>query len=156
MPPEGALRASHTFAFERDFVGNWRCIPLCLRRKLDMAGIKLRLRHWLALTVHQRQDLVDWPDDAGALAALAERILTLTDRMDEGAAPRIPPVQGEPWQQDGVLPEHLRDEAAKAGHRLDGGRWGELAELERFALCKLARPGHDHHNLEAALSEILL
>jgi hypothetical protein len=30
-----------------------------------------------------------------------------------------------------------------------------LFELERFALCKLARPGHDHHNLDAAFSEIL-
>ena len=29
------------------------------------------------------------------------------------------------------------------------------SELERFALCKLARPGHDHHNLDAAFSEVL-
>ena len=28
-------------------------------------------------------------------------------------------------------------------------------ELERFALCKLARPGHDHHNLDAAFNEVL-
>jgi hypothetical protein len=34
-------------------------------------------------------------------------------------------------------------------------QWQQLNELERFALCKLARPGHDHHNLEAAFSEVL-
>ncbi|MFZ9947951.1 MAG: nitrate reductase associated protein, partial [Vulcanococcus sp.] len=29
-------QASHCFAFEQDFVGSWRCIPLCVRRKLDL------------------------------------------------------------------------------------------------------------------------
>ena len=30
-------------------------------------------------------------------------------------------------------------------------------ELERFALCKLVRPGHDHHNLEPLLfNEVLV
>ena len=30
-----------------------------------------------------------------------------------------------------------------------------MSELDRFALCKLVRPGHDHHNLDAAFSEVL-
>ena len=38
---------------------------------------------------------------------------------------------------------------------LSAQQWAELGELERFALCKLARPGHDHHNLEAAFAELL-
>ena len=32
-------QASHCFGFEKDFVGNWRCIPLCVRRKLDLIGV---------------------------------------------------------------------------------------------------------------------
>ena len=39
MLPEGSHPCSHCFGFERDFVGNWRCIPLCLRRKLDLCGV---------------------------------------------------------------------------------------------------------------------
>ena len=60
--------ASHCFAFEQDFIGNWRCIPLCVRRKLDLCGVKLKLNHWLELSQEQRQALVDWPDGADALA----------------------------------------------------------------------------------------
>ena len=56
--------ASHCFAFEQDFIGNWRCIPLCVRRKLDLCGVKLKLNHWLELSQEQRQALVDWPDGA--------------------------------------------------------------------------------------------
>ena len=49
--------ASHCFAFEQDFIGNWRCIPLCVRRKLDLCGVKLKLNHWLELSQEQRQAL---------------------------------------------------------------------------------------------------
>ena len=55
-------QASHCFRFEKDFVGDWRCIPLCVRRKLDLIGVKLKLSHWLELTQEQRQILVDWSD----------------------------------------------------------------------------------------------
>ena len=44
-----SISADHCFAFERDFVGTWRCIPLCVRRKLDLMGLKLKLSHWLEL-----------------------------------------------------------------------------------------------------------
>ena len=66
--------ASHCFAFEQDFIGNWRCIPLCVRRKLDLSGVKLKLNHWLALTQDQRQQLVDWPDTTDALLQLRDHL----------------------------------------------------------------------------------
>lgn len=151
MAPE----ASRCFGFEHDFVGNWRCIPLSLRRKLDLAGVKLRLSHWHALEPDQRGELVAWADDGPALQEMRARIAALTRPMAQGEAPALTPVRGEPWQEGGELPVALREAAAANGHRLDEERWRQLTELERFALCKLARPGHDHHNLPAALEEVL-
>jgi len=127
-------RANHCFGFEQDFVGNWRCIPLCVRRKLDLIGLKLKLNHWLAMSQAQRQDLVDWDDQPTALAGMAEHCRNLTRSMVDGEAKPLPPARGS---------------------ALGGEQWQQLNELERFALCKLARPGHDHHNLEAAFSELL-
>ena len=77
-------QASHCFRFEQDFVGSWRCIPLCVRRKLDLIGLKLKLNHWLALSQAQRQELVDWPDSAGALAQLRLHLQQLTRSMADG------------------------------------------------------------------------
>ncbi|WP_254934628.1 nitrate reductase associated protein [Cyanobium sp. WAJ14-Wanaka] len=37
---------------------------------------------------------------------------------------------------------------------LDSENWQQLGELWLFALWKLAKPGHNHHNLDAALHEI--
>ncbi|MEB3176700.1 MAG: nitrate reductase associated protein [Synechococcus sp.] len=148
-------QASHCFAFEQDFVGTWRCIPLCVRRKLDLMGLKLKLSHWLALEQPQRQTLVDWGDSNAALDDLREHLLQCTRVMADGEAKTLSPAQGEAWQRTDAVPEALQTAARAHGVELPLQRWAGLNELERFALCKLARPGHDHHNLPAAFTELL-
>ncbi len=148
-------QASHCFAFERDFIGDWRCIPLCVRRKLDLIGLKLKLSHWLAMSREQRQQLVDWDDQPLALAAMAEHCRNLTRAMADGEAKPLPPASHEPWQIGSAVAAHVATAAHQRGIQLSEEQWQQLNELERFALCKLARPGHDHHNLEAAFSEVL-
>ena len=76
--------------------------------------------------------------------------------MPEGMARDLPPAQGEPWQSDDVVPPLLSEAAERFDVDLSLIRWTTMSELERFALCKLARPGHDHHNLAAAFSEVLV
>ena len=147
--------SSHCFAFEQDFIGNWRCIPLCVRRTLDLCGVKLKLNHWLLLSKDQRQTLVDWPDGADALGQLRQHLRDCTRTMADGMAKDLPPVSSAPWQQVEVLPDAVQEAATARGVLLSLEQWARLSELDRFALCKLARPGHDHHNLDAAFSEVL-
>ncbi len=147
--------SSHCFAFEQDFIGNWRCIPLCVRRKLDLCGVKLKLNHWLLLSKDQRQTLVDWPDGADALGQLRQHLRDCTRTMADGMAKDLPPVSSAPWQQVEVLPDAVQEAATARGVLLSLEQWARLSELDRFALCKLARPGHDHHNLDAAFNEVL-
>ncbi|WP_398330457.1 nitrate reductase associated protein [Vulcanococcus sp.] len=149
------LQASHCFAFEHDFVGSWRCIPLCVRRKLDLIGLKLKLSHWLELSQAQRQELVDWPDQAEALQQLRTQLQTWTRPMADGEARPLPVAVAEPWQRSEPIPDQVQRAAQQRQVALSAQQWAELGELERFALCKLARPGHDHHNLEAAFAELL-
>ena len=148
-------QASHCFVFEQDFVGNWRCIPLCVRRKLDLIGIKLKLSHWLAFTQAQRQDLVDWPDQTPALTGMRSHLYALTRGMEAGMVKDLPIATNEPWQNLDVLPGSVQQAAIERSVAFNLAQWAALMELERFALFKLARPGHDHHNLDAAFSEIL-
>ena len=155
-PMTRTTQANHCFDFEQDFVGNWRCIPLCVRRKLDLSGVKLKLSHWLAMQHEQRQQLVDWDDRSQALTALAEHCRALTRGMADGEAGTCPKACNEPWQIRSAVAERVAAAAAIRGIELSLTRWQQLNELERFALCKLARPGHDHHNLEAAFSEVLI
>ncbi len=148
-------QASHCFAFEFDFIGTWRCIPLCVRRKLDLIGLKLKLSHWLEFSYQQRQQLVDWPDAAIALEELRQYLRICTGKMVDGEAVSFSPARGEAWQNSGLIPELLIEAAVGRQIVLDLDRWALLSELERFALCKLVRSGHDHHNLTAAFIEML-
>ena len=148
-------QASHCFGFEHDFIGNWRCIPLCVRRKLDLIGLKLKLNHWLAMSQAQRQQLVSWGDQPSQLTAMAEHCRALTSTMADGEAKPLPPACNEAWQTTTQVAEHVQEAAMQRQIAISLEQWQQLNELERFALCKLARPGHDHHNLEAAFSELL-
>ena len=149
------LQASHCFAFEHDFVGSWRCIPLCVRRKLDLIGLKLKLSHWLELSQAQRQQLVDWSDQAEALQQLRDQLLAWTRPMADGEARPLPMAVAEPWQRSEPVPDEVQRAAQQRHVALSAQQWAGLGELERFALCKLARPVQDHHNLEAAFVELL-
>jgi hypothetical protein len=149
-------QANHCFAFEQDFVGTWRCIPLCVRRKLDLIGLKLKLNHWLELRQDERQQLVDWPDDHEALQDLRQHLQQRTASMADGEAKPLPPALAEPWQIANSVPPEVARAARDRQVNLRSEHWAALGELERFALCKLARPGHDHHNLGAAFAELLL
>ena len=148
-------QSRHCFAFEQDFIGSWRCIPLCVRRKLDLVGLKLKLSHWLEMSHEQRQDLVDWDDSPDHLAQMRDQLRAWTASMADGVLKDLPPAQTEPWQLTDQLPDQLLDAARRRGIDLTTQAWMRMRELDRFALCKLARPGHDHHNLEAAFSEVL-
>ena len=117
--------------------------------------MKLKLNHWLELSQEQRQALVDWPDAADALEQLRQHLRACTRSMADGMVKDLPPVSGAPWQQ-AELPAAVQEAATVRGVVLTLEQWTQLSELDRFALCKLARPGHDHHNLEAAFSEVLV
>jgi hypothetical protein len=146
-------RHDHCFRFEADFVSDLRCIPMAVRRKLDLAGVKLKLSHWHHLADEERQRLLAWPDDATAVANLEGWLRQRTAAMAEGAAGRLEPADGTPWQQDETLPEVLLASCRELGVRLPPEAWRNLDELQRFALVKLSHPGHEHRNLPRALVE---
>ncbi|KEF42031.1 MAG: hypothetical protein ER33_07885 [Cyanobium sp. CACIAM 14] len=141
------------FGFEADFVDDLRCIPMAVRRKLDLVGIKLKLSHWSRLGESERQRLLAWPDDEAALAELDQWLERRTAAMAEGSAGRLEPARGAAWQQPDRPPEVLLASCRQLGLSFPAGAWGDLDELQRFALVKLSHPGHEHRNLPRALVE---
>ncbi|GCD54512.1 hypothetical protein NBRC3188_3209 [Acetobacter pasteurianus NBRC 3188] len=46
------------FNFEMDFATSLRCIPMIVRMKLDLCGVKLSLRQWCRFTRQEQEILV--------------------------------------------------------------------------------------------------
>lgn len=151
--PLSASLASSCFGFEADFTADLRCIPMAVRRKLDLAGVKLKLQHWSELGEAERQELLAWGDEAAAIEALHQHLLARTASLSAGQAKELPRPNGEPWQQADQLPDVLAASCAQLGLGVRAGGWAELTELQRFALVKLSHPSHEHRNLPRALAE---
>jgi len=145
--------ASTCFGFEADFTADLRCIPMAVRRKIDLAGVKLKLQHWNELDESERTELLAWDDAPEAIEALRAHLMQRTASLSPGQAKELPRSMGEPWQQTGQLPEVLAASCAQLGLSVEAEGWANLDELQRFALVKLSHPGHEHRNLPRALVE---
>jgi hypothetical protein len=141
------------FAFEADFVNDLRCLPMAVRRKLDLAGVKLMLAQWHGLEPAEREELLAWPDNDTAIAELRHWLVERSAALPGGPARTMEPATAAPWQQAGPPPAELLASCAQLGLTLPPEGWAELEELQRFALVKLSHPGHEHRNLPRALEE---
>ncbi|MFN6354011.1 MAG: nitrate reductase associated protein [Cyanobacteriota bacterium] len=153
VDPSSQNLASRVFGFETDFAGDLRCLPMAVRRKLDLAGVKLKLVHWHGLSSAERQRLLAWPDHPAALEDLRLWLLERSHTLPQGPASPLPPALATAWQRGEEIPEVLAASCRQLGLPLTPKTWRSLDELQRFALVKLSHPGHEHRNLPKALEE---
>lgn len=148
-------QSNRYFYFEDDFIRDLRCIPLCVRRKLDLIGIKLKLTHWQEFNLTEKSKIVNWPDSRKELLNLKEFLKNKTSNSKYGEAKEIKESINEPWQNNTKVPDKVLKAAQKRGINISDEKWKNLSELDRFAFCKLIRPSHEHNNLDKAFEEIL-
>ncbi|MGF1566468.1 MAG: nitrate reductase associated protein [Nodosilinea sp.] len=145
--------APHFFEFEADFVDSLRCIPMQVRLNLDTCGIKLTLPHWHQLSSQERQQLARMPCDHATAAAYGAYVQALVARLQGSPASTLPVEQPPPWENPHVIPAEVQAQAVTVGCTVSINQWQALAPIQRFALIKLSRPGHENRNFEAALQE---
>lgn len=142
------------FAFEADFVDSLRCIPMAVRLRLDLSGIKLKLNEWSKLGKSDRLALVAnpcrTPED---IRKYREDVAALVTRVC-GAPPALLPELPDPvWEDPASVPGQVRDQALHLGLEVTTQVWAALSPEQRFALVKLSRPGHENRNFLPAMRE---
>lgn len=143
------------FAFESDFVDSLRCIPMAVRFKLDLAEVKLSLRQWSRFTQADRRELLvlACATPAEIDAYRARLIVLIAERVGESAKP-LPEAACPLWRQSHATPGAVIVQAASADLPAPSVRqWAALSPLQRFALLKLTREGHDNVNFVPAMQE---
>ena len=125
---------------------------MAARLNLDLAGIKLKLSEWAKLDRVTRARLAEMPcghpDEAQAYRAFLDARVS--------AACGSPPARCEPpiplWQAPEV-PAQVEEKARALGAEVTAAAWRLWSPLQRFALMKLSRPGHEGGNFLPALRE---
>jgi len=140
--------------FETEFAERLPCIPMAVRRKLDLSGAKISLAQWSQLPFPARQTLLLDPVADDTSASLWKELLD-TFLRDAGAEPaKLLPIDDAPaWARRDAVPAEVAAQIAANGLELPTPRWEAIDELLRFALTKLSRPGHENRNFLAAARE---
>ncbi|WP_420147340.1 nitrate reductase associated protein [Spirosoma sp.] len=142
------------FAFENDFVESLRCIPMVVRYKLDTCGIKLKLPEWVKLTVADKARLAEQP--CYTPAEIARYRLDLIELVLLRCGQRVSDLQNvdAAWEILGEVPAEVQQKALEwQCEQLTIHQWLQLDVLQRFALVKLSRSGHEGKNFPRAISE---
>lgn len=143
------------FDFEEDFIEeNIRCIPMLVRFKMDAAGIKLKLAEWSKFSINERMALAVNP--AGTAAEIKEYNQYLAGLIKKytNAEATSQVVETQPaWSVSDYIPEMLQEKAKELGWKISVSQWKQLTSLQRFALLKLCRPGHENKNFPKAIKE---
>jgi hypothetical protein len=143
------------FAFEIDFGGALRCIPMSVRLKLDQTGIKLSLKQWNKLPPTERRQLVERTcDDPSSTESYKQFLISLVEQYGKAPVKFAPMNKAPPWANSAAVPERICDWAHNLGVTPPSTKqWAELTPLQRFALFKLTRPGHSNDNFLPAMRE---
>src|SRR6187431_1764461 len=152
------LNGIEYFQFEEVFMeNNMRCIPMIIRFKMDKVGIKLKLSEWKRFSTGERIELALMTCDidegskqyAGYLAGLIKKH---TGRNPTSIAVNKTPA----WKDAYSIPGPLIEKLKEFNWNLSIVQWGDLTDLQRFALLKLCRPGHENKNFPKAMKEFNL
>ena len=146
--------AAAIFEFERDFAQSLRCVPMSVRLKLDVAGVKISLKQWNRLTTEDRQQLLELPFEGPAeRARFGARVQEMVAARSGEPAGALPVDPQPTWAQERVPAQILTHMQTLRLAPLSQAQWQALSHVRRFALLKLSRPGHDNDNFVPALRE---
>ncbi|NVN42569.1 nitrate reductase associated protein [Asaia siamensis] len=143
------------FAFEQDFAGTLRCIPMRVRLKLDSCGIKLSLRQWSQLPAEIRRDLMHLAcESPSEQIVYRDRLIAFIEAHCDEPPKALGANDESLWRETTsvpgcVLAQAEQDDVAPP----DLATWKTLHPLQRFALVKLARSRHENENFVPALRE---
>ncbi|TMA21089.1 MAG: hypothetical protein E6J62_01975 [Deltaproteobacteria bacterium] len=136
------------FAYEGDVHETLATIPLAVRRKLDLAGLKLSLQGWTALSRAERLAVCHLPVDSGPdLDVYREALRGFAER----AGHPVVPLEGGQVDPSSWGPD--RRPAAVAA-RVSEQDWARLSDEARYALAKLSDPRRGPEKLGLALAEL--
>ena len=143
------------FDFEEDFVEkNIRCIPMIVRFKMDKAGIKLKLAEWSKFSTEERIELAMKSCGEEEEAKLYnDHLAGLIKRYTNKEATALTIDQHPGWADLNKVPDLLQEKLKEFGWFISADQWKELTNLQRFALLKLCKEGHENKNFPKALKE---
>ena len=128
----------HTYRYEGEFYPAHSRIPLDVRMKLDLTGLKISLKDWLAFSFEERTVLCHLPiDHAEEKQAFAAYIDFLSHRYLGQSGEATQSLDPDLWNSSEV-PEPVAQKSASCFNTVMLAEWQRWEPHQRYALYKTA------------------
>ena len=129
----------HRFRYEAEFYPSLSRIPLDVRLKLDLAGLKISLKDWLACSFEERSVLCHLPIDSGEEKRVFAAYIDFLCRKYRGEPVEVTTVLNSVLWNPSEVPEAV---AQKSGSCFNTvvlpEEWQRWEPHQRYALYKTA------------------
>ena len=128
----------HHYDYEAEFYHSLSRLPLDLRRKLDVTGVKLSLKTWLSFSVEERTVLCHLPCDSHEeQSAFTAYLEFLASRYGSAPIEITEKLSDSLWDSSQV-PQPVRQKSASLDRAVTLDQWRGWQSHDRYALYKTA------------------
>lgn len=144
----------YRYRFESEYYPSWSRIPLHVRMKLDLTGVKISLKTWLTFSLEERSVLCHLPVETEEERSNFSSYVDFLSRRYLGEkAASAPPVTDPPWEDLGRIPDSIQDKGRKGGRGVTLTEWSQWNLGQRYALFKLSISKNEPEQFYEALRE---
>lgn len=129
-------------------------IPLHVRMKLDLTGLTISLKSWLAFSLEERLALCHLPVETEEEKKAFFSYLDFLSRKSMGEpAGKTSPVGDPPWNKADRVPESIVAKSNENGGPVTPEEWRRWNPYQRYALYKLSISKNEPEQFFAVLRE---
>lgn len=144
----------YRYDYEAEFYPSLSRLPLDLRRKLDLSGIKLSLKDWLAISLEERTVLCHLPCDYDEERQVFAAYLDFLARKYLGKpTEKMASLDSVLWGEPG-LPDAVAQRSAALGQAVTPVEWRRWQSHHRYALYKTATSNNQPEAFEQVLGQL--
>ncbi len=128
----------HRFRYEARFYPTLSRVPLDVRMKLDLAGVKISLKDWLAFSFEERAALCHLPCAAEEERNVFTAYLNFLSAKYTGAPLAATEALNSALWESAAVPEAVRQKSLESGAAVGAEEWRNWDSHQRYALYKTA------------------
>ena len=145
----------YRFDYEAAYYPNLDRLPLHVRMKLDLTGVKLSLKDWLAFHIEERIVICHLPvEDEDEKQAFRKYLNFLSQQYCGAPAKMLPPMDPFSWAISDRVPGPVLEQSSGNGKAVTLEEWTNWASHQRYALYKTAVSRSEPEKFFAVLEQL--
>ena len=145
----------HRFQHESEFYPTLCRVPLYVRMKLDLTGIKVSLKDWLAFSIEERQAICHLPIENEEEQQAFTVYLDFLCRKYRGTPLElVPRISASLWDNKNRVPGAVANKSRDNGAAVTPEEWSRWRFHQRYALYKTAISKSEPEQFFAVLKEL--